>query len=66
MKWEELDSSNNIFDWFDLNRIKTDIECPECGSWIYRRTDVVLTSISPQYQYECPICGWIGYSAHKR
>ena len=44
-------------------REKTDINCPECGKQIYRRTDIVLTSYPAQYQYECD-CGWIGYAYH--
>ena len=44
-----------------VTRIKTDIECPKCGKYIWKRLDIVLTSIPPQYQYECDDCGWTGY-----
>lgn len=41
------------------NREATDIECPECRRKIWRRTDIVLSSIPPKYVYEC-VCGWSG------
>lgn len=41
-------------------REKTEIECPVCGKYIWKRLDKVLTSNPPQYQYECD-CGWVGY-----
>lgn len=56
MKWE--DYQKTVLYWTEMaNRELTDIECPECGKKIYRRTDVVLTSYPPQYNYECD-CGW--------
>lgn len=59
MKWSEIE--NNIPDEiFSIsNREKTNIECPKCGKYIYRRTDIILTSYPPKYRYECD-CGWVG------
>lgn len=59
MKWSEIE--NDIPDEiFSIsNREKTNIECPKCGKYIYRRTDIILTSYPPKYQYECD-CGWVG------
>ena len=41
-------------------REKTEIECPRCGKFVWKRLDKVLMSNPPQYQYECD-CGWVGY-----
>lgn len=59
MKWSEIE--NDIPDEiFSIsNREKTNIECPKCGKYIYRRTDIILTSYPPKYRYECD-CGWVG------
>ena len=56
MKWSEIE---NYIPETPSNREKTDIECPKCGKYIYRRTDIILTSYPPQYRYECD-CGWVG------
>lgn len=59
MKWEDFDKT---FEWPEYSNYKqTDIECPKCGKKVKMRTDIVLTSYPPQYQYECE-CGWVGYS----
>ena len=42
-------------------REKVDVECTRCGSHLWKRLDIVLTSNPPQYQYECDDCGWVGY-----
>ena len=41
--------------------IGTDIKCKckYCGSDAVAHTDVVLTSIPPQYNVDCPKCGRI-------
>ena len=57
MKWDEI--KNQMPEELFTNREKTDIECPNCGKFIYRRTDIVLTTYPAQYQYECD-CGWTG------
>ena len=60
MKWNDfkkLERETQIY-----GREKTQIECPNCGQFIHRRLDLILTSNPPQYQYECPNCGWVGYS----
>lgn len=45
----------------EIGKTLTDIECPKCGKYIYKRTDIVLTSYPPKYKYECE-CGWYGYN----
>ena len=59
MKWEEMQDMR-------LSETKTgqrltDIECPECGRFIYIDTSIVLTSYPVKYRYWCT-CGWTGYS----
>ena len=57
MTWEEFKESNKpIFS----DKEETDIECPECGAYIYRNTQIIFTSLPAQYRYECPNCGWSG------
>ena len=58
MQWDEIEDQ---YPAATLGLEKTDIDCPECGKKIFKRTDIVLTSYPPQYQYECE-CGWIGYA----
>lgn len=60
MEWNEFKNQAPLEVYF-TNKEKTDIKCPECGKYIYRRTDIVLTSYPAQYQYECD-CGWVGYA----
>ena len=38
--------------------IKTEIECPNCGEFIYKNMSLVLTCYPPQYTYKCPNCKW--------
>lgn len=60
MKWEEYQTMTDE-DWhFFTHREKTNIQCPKCGAYIWRRTDVVLTSYPPKFRYECDNCKWIG------
>ena len=59
MKWEDYKKKKlpeNLF----LDREQTDIECPNCNKLVWKRTDIVLASYPPKYQYECD-CGWVGY-----
>lgn len=58
MKWEEY---NPYPSGFGIKRMETEIECPECGNKLYKRTDIILTTVPPKYQYECRHCGYIGY-----
>lgn len=60
MKWDEMKDQYPA-STFGTKLEKTDIDCPECGKKIFKRTDIVLTSYPPQYQYECE-CGWVGYA----
>lgn len=60
MKWEDVANQYPETSAF-TGREKTDIDCPKCGKKMYKRTDIVLTSYPPTYQYECE-CGWVGYA----
>lgn len=60
MKWEDF--TTKPFNNLNLyGQRLTDIECPECGKFIYLDTTVTLASYPPQYKYWCP-CGWVGNS----
>lgn len=61
MKWEEFVGSIDNR-WMALGLVKTDIECPECGKPLYKRTDIVLSSYPPKYEYKCLSCDWSGYA----
>ena len=61
MTWNEFENNIDLEKIFPNPLEKTDIQCPKCGQYIYRRNDIVLTSYPPQYQYECE-CGWVGYA----
>ena len=58
MTWEDFKRWGPTIEEL-TNKVRTDIECPICGKKIYQRTDIVLTTYPPQYQYECD-CGWSG------
>ena len=62
MKWDEIKDRYPATLRAKLE--KTDIDCPDCGKKVYMRTDIILTTYPPQYQYECE-CGWVGYSFAK-
>ena len=64
MKWSEFQSQERVrkFALIEKTLEPTDIECPKCGAFIYRKTDVVLTSYPPQHIYLCKGCGWQGYA----
>lgn len=65
VKWENFQKVNSN-DYYRLpNRICTDITCPKCEEFIFLVTDKILTTYPAQYQYECPNCGWVGYSFNK-
>ena len=59
MTWEEF-KNRGLPEQHLAYREQTNIECPRCGKYIWKRTDIVLTSCPAQYQYECD-CGWAGY-----
>lgn len=63
LKWEDFKNYYSSMNMLSNNYAQTDIECPECGKFLFERRDIVLTSYPPQYQYECA-CGFVGYS-HK-
>ena len=58
MTWDEYQNKGLYREY--INREKTQIECPQCGALLWRRTDVVLTTYPPQYRYECDACNWRG------
>ena len=58
MKWEDYNPKPIVE---EVGKY-VDVECPECGKKLWKRLDVVLTSIPPQYRYECKGCGWVGYN----
>lgn len=49
-----------------LNNSTTIYYCPKCGKPMTLKTDMILTSLPPQYQYECDNCGYILYSSPVR
>ena len=53
----ERQRERNVFNDNQL-WIKTEIECPNCGEFIYKNMSLVLTSYPPQYSYKCPKCKW--------
>ena len=60
MKWNEfIELPKNPVNF--QSRIKTGIECPVCGEFIWKRVDIILPSYPPKNQYECDNCGWVGY-----
>jgi predicted RNA-binding Zn-ribbon protein involved in translation (DUF1610 family) len=61
MKWEDHKDGIRFQQENFTNRELTDVECPKCGKYIFRRTDFVYTSNPPQYLYEC-VCGWRGFA----
>lgn len=62
MKWEDFkESVKESPTFFYKDRFKkTNIDCPKCGSPIYRDCSIVLSSIPAQYQYICKNCDWEG------
>ena len=62
MRWSEFKiqkgSNSSMVEKYE----STEIECPICGRFIYRRTDIIFTTYPPKYQYECLQCGWTDYA----
>lgn len=65
MKWEDFKKErelilqrNNPFDRLET----TNIECPKCGTLIYRDVGFVLATFPSKYNYKCLECGWKGVS----
>lgn len=59
--WEEY-ITEDIYGEYGEVYTKVDVACPYCRAPLYKRTDIVLTSYPPQYQYQCKECGWTGYA----
>ena len=56
--WEDYQKSDGVHGLPSFREL-TNIKCPACNKYIYRITNVVLTTYPPQYRYECD-CGWSG------
>ena len=64
MTWEEFKKQElSNYDWNIPQRKPTNITCPNCGQYIYKRMDIICTSYPPQNKYECE-CGWVGFSSN--
>lgn len=62
MKWEEF-KQQRLAMITNFHRLTpTDVECPECGEFLYRDDSVVLATYPAQHRYECKKCGWEGCS----
>ena len=61
MKWRDFENIYYPPTSTFTNKIQTNIECPQCGKYLFERTDIVLSSYPVQYQYECT-CGFVSYS----
>ena len=59
MEWDEFNSRSFEQNEFP-DKVKMDINCPNCGEKIWKRIDFVVTVHPPKYQYECSKCGWTG------
>lgn len=60
MKWEDF-KKHKINLSSAVMREKTNITCPICNQFLWKRLDRILASNPPQYQYECDGCGFVGY-----
>ena len=60
MEWDSFKNTMTS-EYFFPNKVETNIKCPNCGRNLFERTDIVLTSNPPQYQYECE-CGFVNYA----
>ena len=60
MKWEDYKAQRELHNIYKNNQhyVLTDIECPNCGAFIYKNISLILTSYPPQYQFHCEKCGW--------
>lgn len=60
MTWDEFTSQKKYT--VNSGYTATDITCPKCGKPIYKRTDIVLASYPPKYEYRCFNCQWSDYA----
>ena len=60
MKWEEYKNLKEPMNYY-ATHIRTDIECPKCGAYIYKDISIVYTSNPPKYKFNCFNCNWSGY-----
>lgn len=59
--WEEY-INEDIYGEYVAKYEPVEVECPKCKNRLYKRTDIVLTSYPPQYEYLCIDRGWSGYA----
>lgn len=59
MPWDEFIGSKSVQ---LTNSEPTMLACPKCGKRIYKRTDIILTSNPPKYEYFCEKCDWVGFA----
>ena len=62
MKWNEF--RNNVQEDNFEGQVKTTVQCPVCGRYIYLNTRVILTGYPNKYLYWCT-CGWSDAAAIK-
>lgn len=55
MTWDEL-LSMDVASKYN-GQVRTDIQCPQCGRYIYLDNTMILTSFPAKYRYWCS-CGW--------
>ena len=62
MTWEEYKNQQLEVNKYMNHAMytQTDIECPECGAFIYKNTTFTLASYPPQQLFRCMECGWSG------
>lgn len=63
MKWDDFISMDDSSISVD-GQLKTDIECPKCGRFVYLDARMILTSYPCKYKYWCS-CGWEGFAPYK-
>ena len=59
--WDEY-INEDIYGTWEERYVPVDVKCPKCGKPLYKRTDIILSSYPPQYQYGCKECGWSGFA----
>lgn len=58
MKWEDYKRDEDVAVYGEY--VKTDIECPKCGEYIYQDVSVQYMTNPPQHDFYCFGCGWKG------
>ena len=58
MKWEDFRKGEEAT--ISPSYAITDIECPQCGKYIYEDMTVEYLTIPAQHDFYCFNCGWSG------